>query len=92
MPVVEWWDEFLLPPIKEGSESDDFSEIKGFPTSNIQNSDIYMDRITSYVQHPVPQTNQKIDQINQIVMPTYLTDKEKKRLSRNKRVAKEKDK
>lgn len=51
-----------------------------------------MDRITRYVQHPVPIKNPKLEQINSMVMPTYLTDKEKKRLSRNKRIEKEKEK
>ena len=51
-----------------------------------------MDRITNYVQHPVPVKNKKIEEIERMVMPVYLTDKEKKRISRNKRLEKEKEK
>jgi len=40
----------------------------------------------------VPILNSKIEEINSMVMPVYLTDKEKKRLSRTKRIEKEKDK
>ena len=41
IPNIEWWDEFLLPP---GADQ--------FP-QNIRNQDIYLERITHYVQHPV---------------------------------------
>ena len=51
-----------------------------------------MEVITSFVQHPVPLRNQKIEEIEKMTMPVYLTDKEKKRLSRTKRVEKEKEK
>jgi len=40
----------------------------------------------------VPLKNQKIEEIEKMTMPVYLTDKEKKRLSRTKRVEKEKEK
>ena len=83
MPEVEWWDEFLMPPD---------SERKNFPKSGICPDDVYRDRITHYVQHPVKIRNSKLEEINKIVPSVYLTDKEKKRLSRNKRVEKEKDK
>jgi len=83
IPDVEWWDEFLLPPN---------STEKRFPSEDINESDIYMERITHFVQHPVPVRNQKIEDINKMVMPVYLTDKEKKKLCRNKRIEKEKDK
>lgn len=83
IPDVEWWDEFLLPPN---------STEKTFPSEEINDSDIYMERITHFVQHPVPVRNQKIEDINKMVMPVYLTDKEKKKLCRNKRIEKEKDK
>jgi len=59
---------------------------------NITENDIYMERITHYIQHPVPLKNKKIDDIERMVMPVYLTEKEKKKLSRNKRLEKEKSK
>ena len=81
IPHIEWWDEFLLPP---GAEQ--------FP-QNIRNQDIYLERITHFVQHPVQLKNRKIEQIDKMIMPkVYLTDKEKHRLSRNKRIEKEKEK
>jgi U4/U6 small nuclear ribonucleoprotein PRP3 len=83
IPDFEWWDEFLLPP--NATE-------KSFPSEDINESDIYMERITHFVQHPVPIRNQKIEDINKMVMPVYLTEKEKKKLCRNKRIEKEKDK
>ena len=47
---VEWWDEFLLPPD---------SATKSFPIDiPISDNDIYMERITHYIQHPVPLKNQ----------------------------------
>lgn len=87
MPEVEWWDEFLLPPSSAGEPAK-----KSFPETGIKESDIYIERITNYVQHPVPLKNPKIEQIEKTVMSVYLTDKEKKRLSRNQRVANEKEK
>ena len=82
IPDIEWWDEFLLPV-----------GAKQFPRENIRNQDMYLDRITHYVQHPVQMKNRKIEQIDKMIMPkVYLTDKEKHRLSRNKRVEKEKEK
>lgn len=42
IPDIEWWDEFLLPV-----------GAKQFPNENIRNQDIFLDRITHYVQHPV---------------------------------------
>ena len=58
----------------------------------IEDSDIYMDRITHFIQHPLAIKNKKLDEIERMVMPVYLTDKEKKRINRNKRLQKEKDK
>lgn len=44
------------------------------------------------MQHPVAVKNKKIEEINKMAMPVYLTEKEKKRISRNKRLEKEKEK
>jgi len=51
-----------------------------------------MDRITHYVQHPVPLKNEAIEETKNMVIPFYLTEKEKKKLRRKKRLEKEKDK
>jgi U4/U6 small nuclear ribonucleoprotein PRP3 len=51
-----------------------------------------LDKITHYVQHPVPLKNDYVENINNMVVPVHLTEKEKKRLKRLKREEKEKDK
>lgn len=82
IPEVEWWDQYLLPP-----------DTKAFASnSNIQATDINLERITHYIQHPVPLRNQKVERINQIVAPIHLTDKEKRKLDRKKRLEKEREK
>jgi len=86
IPDVEWWDEFLRPPQGDGEEP------RTFPTEDIKDTDIYLERITHYVQHPVPIKNQKVESMNQMAAPICLTDKEKKRLDRKKRLAKEQEK
>ena len=54
MPQVEWWDEFFLPKDSETGVS-----VARFPTElELQEKDIYMDRITHFVQHPVPLRNE----------------------------------
>ena len=80
-PQVEWWDAFFLPESKQN-----------FPTEALQDSDFFMDRITSYVQHPVPLKNDQVEATKQMTVPFYLTEKEKKKLRRKKRVEKEKEK
>ncbi len=51
-----------------------------------------MDKITHYVQHPMKIKNEQIEAIEKMVVPIHLTEKEKKRLRRMKRLDKEKDK
>ena len=80
-PQVEWWDAFFLP---EGRLN--------FPAEALQDSDFFMDRITSYIQHPVPLKNSQVEATKQMTVPFYLTEKEKKKLRRKKRVEKEKEK
>ena len=81
---VEWWDHFLLPPD---------ATTKGFPIDReISENDFFLERVTHYIQHPVPLKNAKVEELDQMVTSIYLTEKEKKRLSRNKRLEKEKDK
>jgi U4/U6 small nuclear ribonucleoprotein PRP3 len=67
-------------------------EKEGFPSGEIKDEDLYLERITRYVQHPVPLKNEKLENLNKMITPVYLTAKEKKKLSRNKRLEKEKDK
>jgi len=83
LPEIEWWDAALLPPE---------SETRRFPTSDITESDFYLDKITHYVQHPRTVRNEYIDNIEKMVIPVYLIEKEKKKLRRMKRLDKEKDK
>ena len=65
---------------------------KRFPNSQVTDQDIYLKRITHYVQHPVPLKNEYVENINNMVVPIHLTEKEKKRLRKMKRTEKEKDK
>lgn len=65
-PDVEWWDAFFLPENVENPP-------KKFPLDNIQDKDIYIDRITHYVQHPVPLKNEYLENINNMVVPVHLT-------------------
>jgi U4/U6 small nuclear ribonucleoprotein PRP3 len=83
VPEVEWWDAALLPPE---------TEEKRFPSTDIRDEDLYLDKITHYIQHPKTIRNEYIDNINKMVIPVYLIEKEKKKLRRMKRVDKEKDK
>ena len=83
VPEVEWWDAALLPPETEENR---------FPSTDIRDEDLYLDKITHYIQHPKTIRNEYIDNINKMVIPVYLIEKEKKKLRRMKRVDKEKDK
>ena len=62
VPDVEWWDAFFLP-----------KGVGQFPDRDIKEEDVYMDRITHYVQHPVPVKNEYVEGQNNIVVPLYLT-------------------
>jgi len=83
VPDFEWWDlNVLVPrnePLKIGEEG-------------IEESEIFMEKITHFVQHPVPLKNEYVENINKMVVPVHRTPKEKKRLRKMKRVEKEKDK
>lgn len=80
-PQVEWWDSFFLPAGKASFEAD-------LPVSD----KFFLDRVTHYVQHPVPLRNDQVEQTKQMTVPFYLTEKEKKKLRRKKRIEKEKEK
>lgn len=83
VPEIEWWDQFFLP---------ESSEEKKFSTTEVKESDLFLERITHYVQHPIPIKNEHIENINSMVVPIHLTEKEKKKIRRTKRMDKEKDK
>lgn len=51
-----------------------------------------MGKITHFIQHPVPLKNEYVENINKMVIPIKLTEKEVKRLRKMKRTEKEKDK
>ena len=51
-----------------------------------------MDRITHFIQHPVPLKNSTVEATKQMTVPFYLTEIEKKKLRRKKRLEKEKEK
>lgn len=51
-----------------------------------------MDRITHYIQHPVPLTNEQVEACKNMTIPFFLTEKEKKKLRRKKRIEKEQEK
>lgn len=82
-PKVEWWDAFLLPVDIEGQPT-----AETFP-SKITENDIFMERITHYIQHPVPIKNEKIEADKEMTIPFYLTEAEKKKMRRKKRIEKE---
>jgi U4/U6 small nuclear ribonucleoprotein PRP3 len=92
VPDVEWWDAAFLPPQVEPLDSAEVEPPRTFPLTDLEDNDIYLDKITHYVQHPRKLRNEYIENINKMTIPIHLTDKEKKRLKHLKRVEKEKDK
>ena len=68
IPEIEWWDAFFLPETKPGQP-----QVQKFPKTQITEKDVYMDRITHYIQHPLPLKNDYIENQNSIVLPLYLT-------------------
>lgn len=47
---------------------------------------INLEKITHYIQNPIMIKNKKIENDEKMVMPVYLTEKEKKKLSRSARL------
>eukprot|EP00831_Metopus_contortus_P032624 TRINITY_DN26317_c0_g1_i1.p2 TRINITY_DN26317_c0_g1~~TRINITY_DN26317_c0_g1_i1.p2 ORF type:complete len:251 (-),score=42.42 TRINITY_DN26317_c0_g1_i1:165-917(-) len=80
IPDIEWWDAFLLPP-----------DTKEFPT-NLTEENINVKRITNLIQHPAPVKNEYLEKINNSSIKVMLTEKERKKQSRIKRLEKERDK
>jgi U4/U6 small nuclear ribonucleoprotein PRP3 len=82
VPAVEWWDQFFLPN----------ETMTRFNPGPITEKDIFMDRLTHFVQHPVPLVNERVKADEKMTVPFVLTAAEKKKLRRKKRLQKEKDK
>ena len=57
----------------------------------LKETEIFADRVTHYVQHPVPLRNEQVEQDKNVMVPFYLTEQEKKKLRRKKRLEKERD-
>lgn len=103
IPDIEWWDlPFLLPEKKSFSpywvkdeKGNDIhklpQEIK-FEDFKITDKDFLSNKINIYVQHPIPIKNENIEKMNKMNLPVFLTEKERKRIRRLRRVDKEKDK
>ena len=101
IPDIEWWDSYFLPVGKKSFcpywEKDmdgnyvkkDIKEIR-FEDFNVE--DFQKDKITHYIQHPVPVKNEYIEKMNKISLPMFLTKKERKRLRKLRRKEKEKEK
>ena len=70
----------------------DFTSINKVDEFAADPSVYYLDRVTNYVQHPIPLKNEQIESIKQMTVPFYLTEQEKKKLRRKKRIEKEKEK
>ena len=77
IPEVEWWDAFFLP---EGKST--------FP-AKVSLEDLDTEKITHYVQHPVPVKSKFAEADEKRELPVFLTTEEKKKLSRRHRLAKE---
>ena len=60
--------------------------------AKVEEKDLYMERITHYVQHPVPLKNEQVEAAKNMTIPYLLTEKEKKKLRRKKRIEKEQEK
>jgi len=103
IPDIEWWDSYFLSTDKksfspywtkdeEGNWIHDTGvEIK-FEDFKISEKDFLKEKITSYVQHPVPIKNEVLEKKNNVILPVFLTAKEKKKFKRLKRLEKEKEK
>ena len=57
----------------------------------LEDKDIFTDRITHYIQHPVPLKNEEVERNKAVTIPFFLTEKEKKKMLRKKRIEKEHD-
>jgi len=69
-----------LPPQKGNNENGEPIMPKRFPVEEINDQDIYLEKITHYIQHPKKLKNDFIEKIEKTVVPIHLTEKEKKKL------------
>ena len=60
--------------------------MKKFEPGPITEKDIFMDRLTHFVQHPVPLVNDRVKADEKMTVPFVLTEAEKKKLRRKKRL------
>ena len=67
-------------------------EVKDICFEDFVIDDFAKEKITHYVQHPVPVKNEYIEKMNKVALPMFLTKKERKRLRKLGRQEKEKDK
>ena len=103
IPDIEWWDAYFLPNDKksfspfwskdlEGNWIQNTPEETKFEDYFVNEKDLLKEKITSYVQHPVPLKNEILEKKNNVSLPIFLTQKEKKRFKRLKRLENEKEK
>ena len=85
----------MPPPTADGTTADGTTAAEPEKPNRFEgelgDSDIYMDRITHYVQHPVPLKNEEVEKNKNVTIPFFLTEKEKKKMLRKKRLEKERD-
>lgn len=68
-------------------------EVKEIKIEDFQTvQDFAKEKVTHYIQHPVPIKNDYIEKMNKVSLPMFLTKKERKRLRKLRRQEKEKDK
>ena len=92
VPELEWWDEFFVPPQPSSTEAIvETKSTKHRFDGQLKETEIFADRVTHYVQHPVPLRNEQVEQDKNVMVPFYLTEQEKKKLRRKKRLEKERD-
>lgn len=104
IPEVEWWDAYFLPADKKSfspywqkdSEGNFIhnipSEIKFDDFFPLEEKDFLKEKVTIYVQHPITIKNETMEKKDKVILPTFLTEKEKKKFRRLRRLEKEKDK
>lgn len=104
VPDVEWWDAYFLPQGKKSfspywTKDSESNWIHNLPSeiklSDFQSEDpnfFLQNKVTHFIQHPIPIKNEIIEKVNKINLPVFLTEKEKKKARRLRRLEKEKEK
>lgn len=85
VPDIEWWDRPFLASKNQFSMRDQGLDCAGKP---LQSGELREDRITNYVHHPISIPSFKPVRAP-AVLPLMLTEKERKRLRRQRRLEKE---